>query len=118
MKKVKMFLVSNVVILICSLCFGATIAFAGRQDGTANGGWYSRFMWDGNGYSEVWTTNGSGSGRWYLPSVERAGGASIGYANPYIGNKNIYTHGCWGQPFLDRRAYVSGAGRHYPGFVS
>lgn len=118
MRKVKKMVLGNVLFLVCSLFLGVTIAFAGRQDGTANGSWYSRYMWDGNGYSQVWTTNGSGRGQWYLLSVERAGGRSMGYANPYIGNKNIYTHGVWGQPLLDRRGYASGSGRHYPGFAS
>ncbi|MEI5994329.1 hypothetical protein [Candidatus Enterococcus mansonii] len=121
MKKLKKLIISNLLLLVCSLFLGASVAFAGTHypGGSTTGNWYSRFMRDGNGYSEVWTTNGSGRARWYFFDVQRAGGRSLGYSQPYIANKGIYTQGVWGQPFLDRRGGVNSYGtKHYPGFTS
>jgi hypothetical protein len=119
--KIKRLVISNILLLVCSFFLSVSIAFAGTHypGGSTTGTWYSRFMWDGNGYSEVWTTNGSGKARWYFFNVQRGNGSSMGSSQPYIANKGIYTQGVWGQPFLDRRGVVTSYGtKHYPGFTS
>lgn len=84
----------------------------------ASGNWSSVIRWDGNGLSEVGTTNRSNTAKFRL-IVMRANHSIIGEKVTMIGMNRSNSHQAWGQPGLDRYGLIQTTSpRHDPWFKS